>query len=368
MGTYSITDVKMYDGDRKSYAKNVVLKANGNKVENICKSIERTTDLTTLTPLKNVINECYIDLTLNKLRELDSDVFAQNAYIKSRSRFLDQDNLRMLVIKLTLENGQKLEKQDYEYLLSLLKWRNNDLPLMPILEFGEGVDTPVQVGEYEKFVKHMLTLRTNYALDDIAMSVPLYLPRRGISRLFETYGDVKPTFIALDLDNKRIDSLPDGKYETIRAHFKSEKIENTFIYGINVKPYKNGGESSSALDVQSLHWSYNATGPTHHKFVKRQILSTDWSNAGRIFDSESLEYTRIHDEQLSIFNDWMYDNYGFEFDSDYKNNTRSVYAYLKRYNYQKSNTKLFNLSNALNKGETETIDEAYDKLPSENHI
>ena len=367
MGAYTITGVKMYDGDRDSHAKNVVLKAKGKTVGNICKSIERTTDLTSLQNLGDVINECYIDLTLNKLRELDSDVFAQSAYIKSRSRFLDQDHLRMLVIKLTVENGQKLNDQDYAYLLSLLKWRSNDLPLMPVLEFGEGVDTPIQIMEYEKFVKQMLELRTNYDLDDIAMSIPLYLPRRNISKLFDTYADVKPTFIALDLDNKRIDSLPDGKYETIRAHFNSERIENTFIYGMNVKPYKNGGESTSALDVQSLHWAYNATGPTHHKFVKRQIISTDWSNAGRIFESGSLEYTHIKDNQLLDFNEWAYTNYGFEFDQMYKKNTKSVYTYLKRYNYQKTNAKLAYLSQALNKGETETIDEAYDMLPSVIH-
>ena len=107
MARYTISDVKTYEGDNMSDAKTVTLRVGGRKVDSLCKAVERTTDLKTLNGLGNgIINECYIDLTLDKLRELDDDTDAQTAYIKSRSRFLDSDNLRIMVIKLKLEKDQ----------------------------------------------------------------------------------------------------------------------------------------------------------------------------------------------------------------------------------------------------------------------
>ena len=365
MARYTISDVKTYEGDNMSDAKTVTLRVGGRKVDSLCKAVERTTDLKTLNGLGNgIINECYIDLTLDKLRELDDDTDAQTAYIKSRSRFLDSDNLRIMVIKLKLEKDQRLNDLDYGYLMSLLDWSNNDLPLMPLLEFGEGVETPIQLQIYQDFVNQILERRFNYGrLSDIAMSIPLYYPRRRLEMLFESYHDIKPTFVAMDLSNKRVDSIPDGKYSTIKEYLSRDGIDNTFLYGINVKPCKNGGSSVSALDVQSIHWSFNATGPTHHKPVKRVIVPNDWSNAGRVFDKGELQYTRFDDGNLGPFIEWVDGNYGFSFDVDYSKNERSTYSYLKRYNFINANRELMEVSESLRKGETEVVDHAFDRLP-----
>ena len=363
--SYQICEVRTYEGDKRSDAKNVLLRVGNKKSNAVGKSVERTTDLKTLrSSAKNSINECYIDLTLDKLREIDSDQYLHESYIKNRSRFLDEDNIRLFVIKLKINQGQSIDKLDYEYLLSLLSNRSNDLPLMPILEFGENVETPLQISQYNNFVDNVLEMRENYPrLENIAISVPIYFPRRQIDKLFEKYDDIKPTFVAMDLNNKRVDSISNTKFDTIKAHFLSENQENTFLYGINVKPYKNGGNSTSALDVQSIHWSFNAIGPTHHKFVKRLIITTDWMGAGRVYDSDELHYTRLDSKHLDDFLDWVENNYGFRFDEDYSSNEKSTYAYLKRYNYHLANLNLSNLSESLIKGETELIDDAFDKLP-----
>lgn len=368
MKTYEISDVRPYEGDKhRSHAKNVTLRTKCKRIDSLCKTVERTTDLKTLSNLgEPVINECYLDLTLDKLRELDDDCGAQESFIRTRARFLDSNNLNLLVVKLKVEKGQEIEEQDYGYILSLLNWSRNDLPLMPILEFGEDVDTPTQVSKYQSFAETIISKRNNYTrLSDLAMSVPIYYPRRRLYKLFELYDDIKPTFVAMDLSNKRVDSVPDGKYDTIRNYFIENNVENTFLYGINVKPYKSGGDSTPALDVQSLHWSFNATGPAHHKPSKRLIIPNTWLSAGRIFDSRSVHYSRFTDDKVSDFIDWTEANYGFAFDREYSNNEKSTYSYLKRYNYESANKELFALSDSLRKGETELIDEVYEKLPDD---
>ncbi len=363
--TYRISDVRPYDGDRNSFAKNVLLRVGDKRANAISKTVERTTDLKTLrASAHDAMNECYIDLTLDKLREIDGDTYLHESYIRARSRFLDEDNIRMFVIKLRIEQTQALDRLDYDYLLSLLSNRSNDLPIMPLLEFGDGVETPIQISTYNEFVDNVLRLRSSYPrLKEIAMSVPIYYPRRQILGLFKKFEDIGPTFVAMDLNNKRVDSVSNTKFDTIKAHFLEEKEENTFLYGINVKPYKNGGDSASALDVQSMHWSFNAIGPTHRRFVKRLIIAKDWRGAGRVYDPGTMEYTRLVGERLSGFIEWVDEGYGFRFDEDYSRNEKSSYAYLKRYNYHLANEGLAEISESLNKGETEMVDEAFDRLP-----
>jgi hypothetical protein len=366
MKNYVISDPRPYEGDKGSYAKNVVLTANSKKVSGLGKSLERTTDSTTLGGLDdNVINECYIDLSLDKLRKLDNDMYARQSFMRSRLRFLGSANLRIFVIKLRIESGQRLEDPDYGYLLSLLDWKYNDLPLMPVLEFAETFETPDQIRIYDEFVRTMISRRNSYSrLDDMAMSIPIFFPRRRLGDLFDLYGDIGPTFVAMDLDNKRVDSIPDGRYDAVLGHFREQKEERTFLYGMNVKPCKDGKENASALDVQSLHWSFNAVGPTHYRFIRKLVISDSWETAGRIYDPGSIGYIPIDEGHLQGFQDWVDDRYGFRFDEDYSKNVRSTYPYIQRYNFAKANQELMEISESLKRGETEMVDEAYDLLPA----
>ena len=366
---YTIGDVKPYDGDSKSNAKNVTLSVNGKKLDHISKCIERTTDLKTLKNMSKsqTLNECYIDLTLNKLRELDDDRDAQNKYIIGRSKFLDEGYVNILIVKLKLEDNQNLDNNDFGYLNSLLNWSKNDIPVMPILQFENGVEQPDQIKRYMEFVEKMLSLRSSYdSVDNLAMSIPVYVPRRRIEKLFGLYDTVNPTFIAVDFNNGRIDSKPDGILDTVQAYFKDIKEEKTFFYGINVKPYKNGSSASSALDIQSVHWSLNAIGPTHQSARKAVILPTDWSAAGKVFDIDSISYSKFIDDRfLNPFIEWVDKSYQVTLHKDYSKNEKSTYSYLKRYNFQNTNTELTKVSDALIKGETEVINDVISKLPEE---
>jgi len=151
---------------------------------------------------------------------------------------------------------------------------------------------------------------------------------------------------------------------TILRHFKNEDEENTFLYGVNVKPYKRGAENTSAWDIYMVHGSFNAIGPTHSK-PRPMALPGDWNNMGRIFDPESVEYRAIDSDHRDIFIECMGESYDLDLDVDFKKNEKSLYPYLKRYNFQYANDVLSDFSKAIDDNDTEYIDDMIEVMPEE---
>ncbi len=367
-GKYTISDVCVAPNDiGSSLVKNVKLSVNGRSISNISKCTERTTDSKTLEMLGDgrAINECYIDLTLDKLRELDGDRYAQERYIMSRSKFLDKGMINVLVVKLQVALGQKLETQDYEYLNALLNWGRNDIFLMPIIDYTDESIRVTKPDLYLDFVKTMLDEKESWIRPgcNIGMSVPVYFPRAQISKLFDVYSDEKPTFVAVDFNNSRMDK-PGDTVGTILKHFKNENEEKTFFYGINVKPYKKGQENTSAWDIYLAHGSFNAIGPTHTK-PHAIIAPAEWGKMGRIFDQESVQYTTVDNTHRDAFIDWVDSSYGITLDKEYNKNGRGLYTYLKRYNFQHANDVLIQFSDAVRKSDNDFIQKMIDVMPDE---
>lgn len=361
---YEITDVEMISGRSDSMPRNVTLRVGEHSLDRISKCTERTTDIRTIASKEcgKVLNECYINLSLNKLRELDSNREAQDQYILGRSKFLDRGLINVLMIKLRLEGNERLEDSDYDYLNSLLSWGRNDIYVMPILEFGDKERTD-KVSEYNEFVKKMLEEKKSWTNVNVGMSIPQMYPRRSIEDLFEIYSDERPTFVAVDFNNGRMDR-PSDVTGTIMKHFNDEKEEKTFLYGINVKPFKRGADNTSAWDIYMVHGSFNAIGPTHTK-AHPVVVPGDWSNIGRIFDPYSVEYCVMDDSHRDIFIDWMQNSYGVELDRDFKRNQKAIYPYLKRYNFQMSNGLLGEFSTAIREGDADFVDRMVDVMPEE---
>lgn len=145
---------------------------------------------------------------------------------------------------------------------------------------------------------------------------------------------------------------------------RQEKEENVFLYGINVRPYKGGGDGASAWDVYMAHGSFNAIGPAHPK-SGMMPLPDDWSDLGRIFDPGSVEYRTIDAEQRDTFIGWMEDGYGMDVDPVLLKNGRSMYPYLKRYNFQQANDLLYEFSKAVRDNDTDFIARMADAMPEE---
>ena len=362
---YEITNVSMIQESPSSLPRNVTLKVGNRSLDHISKCTERTTDLRTIesTKDKKVLNECYIDLSLTKLRELDSNRSAQDQYIYSRSKFLDKGMINVLMVKLRLEGNDVLDDQDYEYLNALLSWKSNDIYVMPILEFDDKNRSDM-VTIYNDFVKKMLAEKDSWTTDiNIGMSIPQMYPRRSIKDLFEIYSDEKPTFIAVDFNNSRMDR-PSDVTGTILKHFKEENEEKTFLYGVNVKPYKRGAENTSAWDIYMVHGSFNAIGPTHSK-PRAMTLPGDWNNFGRMFDPNTVKYQSIDSEHRDVFIDWMKTSYDTDIDADFKRNEMRLYPFLKRYNFQSANSVLSDFSTAIREYDLDYFNHMFEAMPTE---
>lgn len=366
VNNYKISNVSTISNHNNSVPRNVTLSVGSRSLDHISKCTERTTDFRTIehTSDSKVLNECYIDLTLSKLRELDSNRNAQDQYILSRSKFLNKNLINVLMIKLRLEGNEVLNDLDYEYLNSLLSWSRNDIYVMPLLEFEDKKRTDM-VSSYDEFVKKMLEEKNSWIDNNIkiGISIPHMYPRRNIGGLFEIFSDADPTFVAVDFNNSRMDR-PSDVTGTILKHFDQKNEENTFLYGVNVKPYKRGAENTSAWDIYMVHGAFNAIGPTHSK-PRSIVLPADWNKMGRMFDSDSVEYRVIDDSLRDSFIEWMKDGYDIDLDTDFKKNDMSLYPYLKRYNFQMSNGVLMDFSDAIRNNDSDKIEEMISVMPEE---
>jgi hypothetical protein len=367
VNSYEITDIKRLEGTR---LKNATLRTRMGCSRNISKSIERTTDLKTLSRIGSgdVINECYIDLTLDKLREIDSDRHAQETYINSRAKFLERGYLNVFIVKLGIGGGQKLEQMDYEYLNNLLGWSMNSIYVMPTLEFDSSIPRELHIPLYDDFIDNMLKVKKEWYLDKInyGAMIPSFYPQRRVGSLLDRY-DINASesmFIAVDFNNSRIDSRPGDVVNKIHAYLDEKNAEKTFLYGVNVKPYKKGETVASALDIHSVHLSFNAMGPTHSKPRKAIIVANDWASAGKIYQHEDYSYHRLDEIPVrDDFIDWAEKSYGEELHADFTKNKKSPYSSIKRYNFEHANKELFKISDAIKKNDKDAIKSLFENKP-----
>ncbi|MBR6910432.1 MAG: hypothetical protein IKN41_01070 [Candidatus Methanomethylophilaceae archaeon] len=347
--------------EETSIVRNLTLKVGSNKsLTKMSRCLDRSTDKKTLDISGPILNECYIPLTLDKIRELDRDKEALDYYILSRAKYLDSGNINVLSIRLVLKPQEKIEKKDYEFINSLLTWSRNDIYLVPTLEFDGVIESSEKCNIYDTFVKQLLEDKKTWTNANSGIMIPSYYPRALVDNLFEMYKDEGSRFVAVDFDNKRMDK-PSQTIGTIVRHFNS-KDEGAFMYAVNLKPYKKGHTDESAWDIYAMHGTFNAIGPTHPK-PRKVVLPNDWRSAGRVFDANNVSYPVLDENHRDCFFDWTEKNYHFRFEDDYSKNTSGVYNYLKRYNFNQINLLLSEFSKAIDKGETEFIDEMVAHIP-----
>lgn len=352
-------------------------------IEDICKCTERVTDLSTLKRIgddyrKKILNECYIDLTLDKLRELDDDGDAQNAYICRRSKFMDRGMVNVLMIKIRLPQDDWFNKQDYDYVNNLLSWDSNDIYVMPLLEFDDSANGkmghPEATAKYEKFVCQMLEKLPSWFSNDltIGMSVPQYYSRRRLEKVLfgEIYKDYDPRFVAMDFKNSRLNK-PGSTLKTVLHHFMCENDRADrgpfFIYGVNVKPFRKGTDRSEAWDIFTTTSGFSAVGTTHTKpHPVFAPADEGWAGAGKVYSADEISYLKMKDEKDHLpLKEWIDDNYGIDIRDGSPGIAGRAYPYLRRFNFEKTNGTLEQLTAAAREGNLKEIDGMLDKRPEE---
>jgi hypothetical protein len=364
--------------DEEAYLRDVTLTNDIKTVEGYCKGLENSIDGKTIDRIesKGLINESYVKLDLKKLRSIDSDPDEQQRFISSKTKFLDKNMMNIFMIELELYKDDILDDQDYKYLHALLSWSKNDLYVMPKLKFIDSVgDKRIEI--YDDFVKQMLSCkeRASNSSINVGVMIPNYYSRRCVSDLFNIYkrAGEDPDFVSLDFAAKRVDdSSRIGVAEEIRDHFsqrtdgntKKDEAKRYFLYGFNVKPYNRGEpELATAFDFQTVNCSFNSIGPMH-SIQKSVILPNNWYYAGRVFE-EDLLYHRLSDQDSQkLYIDWVDANYEKKLSNNFDDNMGiSLYNYTKRYNFERMNNKLFEVSGSLRENDDKSLKNITKTMP-----
>lgn len=370
MSGYSIKGTEIYEDGPSRKVTVPTIEANGKTLDRICKCTERTTDVATLKRIDGqILNECYIDLTLDKLRELDNDKDAQERYISTRARFTDGHGMiNVLVVKVTLAANQKITDTDYDYLNSLLCWPRNDIFLMPTVSYSHDAKERPYSECYNEFVAEMLKKRESYTDSTLGIMIPSYYPRGMLDNLFDNVykNSNAGGFVALDFNNTTLDK-PNGVVPYLGPLMKKEYDEKFFLYGVNVKPYRNKVDVSKAWDIGYASTMFNALGPVHTK-PRAVVLPSDWRGMGRAYDSEGIDYPKMDNKKVrDSFIEWIGDDNGYriKLSDEFSENPSNLYKYLKRYNLEKTNGTLSLMSQAVRKNDEDVIKGIIDKRPKE---
>lgn len=351
------------------------MKVGDKSIPGLTKSIAGSVDARTIDQLEaysqGLINEMRLKLTLPLLREIDNDEDKRLAFFRNNARFLEQLHLNIFVIDLVLEQNEKLEKEDINYLNYILTYELNDVYVMPIVRYNWAMDKKQSADEYKMFVARMLESKNEMTPGDrlrVGISIPAGFPGPYFRDLFSLYEkeEKKSSFILMDFANRRCTDFGFlGNIQRVMEFFQKKgkeegeeaEYEEYYLYGFNVKPYKKTGEDLRlAEDMCLVEAGFNSIG---HAYGKRMRLPPEvlqkfkptWK-ASRTFWPDDYKYHNLEaKKEKSSWNDWVDLVYGNgTSDSIPEPNGRSR-VLVRRYNFFSMNRELSDLTEGIVKSD-----------------
>lgn len=365
--SYEVKDVNIYA--EKVFMRYARLKVGSRSQETFAKSISPEIDRKVLSRIEKgigtLINEIYLNLDLQKLREIDNDEDKQDRFIRENTKFLERNCINVIFIKLIVREGDNLTQGDIEYINDLLLWETNSIYVVPILEFEGDIDKPRRVEIYDQFVKDILDMKERSVPGSlrVGLSIPSYYPRKKIENLFSLYENEnkEPAFICVDFANQRIsDRKRIGILPAINRHFLDESNEKYFIYGLNVRPYKRGENIPLAEDLLLVECGFNAFGPVHGKKGVRRFFParTCWDHYPKLFwKMDYLYYPLSDDEKRKQWLTWRSELYDTDIEDDFKKASKGAAITIKRFNHLALNEELKELADGVRSGDSDLINQ-----------
>ncbi len=216
------------------------------------------------------INEGYLVLSLEQLRQLDHDPGKQDAYIRRQLRSPEAGRLNVLFVNLVLAKGASIGSNDIEYLNDLLMWDKNHLYVVPTVTFPDGLEPQARLDDYESFVKDLLKVKNGTVSGKlrIGVTIPSFYGHGSVRGLLNLFGDENdaPVFVAVDFQNSRVGKLSIAqKVAFVHRYFKTEeKTDKYFVYALRAKGRKRGECPATAEDVATMLAGINAMGGPHN--------------------------------------------------------------------------------------------------------
>lgn len=349
------------------------IKVEGSTIVNLSRAVSKKLPNSFITnvylnSVKSTFYEVFMRIDLDRLRNIDSDSDARQAFIDSRfppniaaygayrARLIP-----LIILVLDIKVGDKLLDTDIDYINDILTWVSNKIYVTPILRFADGINRTDRLKFYEDFLKRLLiSKKTLPSGIRASASVPTLYPPSKIPEILEKYsGENKPpSFVVIDFDRNRMtSSRMIGATNGVRRYFRKEEGEEPkyALYAFNVKPYKKGAEASMAEDIGCYLSGISIIGDSYRMSPVNKIYippALKLSDLPKIFDAESYKYDKLNkDDLVSSFNNWYEDLTDKKIGPPY--NKYSPYVY--RFNVQKTSDELNKLSTMVIKGETDLI-------------
>lgn len=303
------------------------------------------------------VSENYVAITLKRLREMDSDTYEQEKFLKNNIKRNYTLN-SFIVIKLLINQDDVIEKQDVEYLISLLSTVHNFVFITPLVYNYKHIEsirklngkeiriendiptTPINSEKYLQFAKLFID-GVKSVTNTVCLTLQKTFTNKKTEELVKLYNDVKVPFALIDLKAGIVENVEPQLNTLKRLLNKKEGNEGYALYSFDMKPsrlHKKDNFASSRGLLYSL-FGFSSFGPLHTVTVGPM----DKPPKIKIYNQKEYGYVYKENPQFRItdenYNKWV---------SSLKiedNNKSNKYRFLREYEYSgiiKSASEIFN--------------------------
>jgi hypothetical protein len=313
---------------------------------------------------ENMIMECYIKITKQELSRIDGDRDAQRDFVL-RNLHRNWAGHLLIVVKVLLLEGETLNETEMRYLVNLLSYPGNIMPVVPLLyrysltETGRvSIKRQIEPDLYMASTKLFLAILKSDSINQVALTSQYNISGSRIPELLTLYKDFATPIAIMDGAGRScLDSFLQIKYLTgkgIPYNLKEKHDEHYLLYSFDSKPTRGKGDVTPAINVLQLDEGFSTFGPRHtNKMRPLPPLPPGEIRppyVPRIFYSGQISYAKhnLSDPKMK-FLDWL-EAKGISQDRDYD-------SLVKRYYKDYETANIFNvvkdLSNVAREG---TID------------
>lgn len=288
-------------------------------------------------PLEN-----YVKITLDKLREMDSDKQKQSDFITEKF-VMHPGSICFFVTKLLVKESQKITDKDIDYLVDLLNFHSNDIMVPPLVyhyyntkpspRFKSGLDQPtigIDTGSYLSFLKTFLEKSKQRNINSFALTLPNNFPHDKLDDLLNVYKDYDTKIVLIDAKGGKAAMMEPNISKITSSKEKGYTLpqkngEKFVLYSFDCLPFTaHRQELAPGENVLQYLSAFNSFGPRHTV----HIVSNDGpEHPPRLYKEEELSYVR-HDSksyagEKNDLSAWVTKNYGkvsdiFAFKRDYE--------------------------------------------------
>lgn len=303
---------------------------------------------------ENRLVECYLKITKEKLDEMDSDRESQREFIENNFANAYGGNF-FIIPKILLREGDTFTDHEMQYLVNLLSFPGNFIPVAPLFYIYDLTDKghvsikkAIDEKNYFQLIGRLLDKLKSDSSNTVGLMVQSNISASKIPELLKLYKDFSTPISFLDGSGRScIDDYLQIRTLTKEPNtynLREKHGENFMLYSFDSKPYRGKGDITPAINILQYNAGFSSFGPRHT--VRNRPIPPPPPNQERlpyiprIFYKEHFAYSK-HEVQSSkdSFLSWLRSNQ-IEVEDRYE-------SYVKRYHKDYEYENLLNSTKEL---------------------